>query len=165
MHLSDYIKRSGIRLSEILLEIKATFPELDKDIFNFEMFVKMVDASTLSSFRNSRYIDFGSHTHTHYCLEYVPLEVQYQELSESRGLLEQVLKRPVVMVAYPDGSYNESVIIQTQHAGYKHAFVVNYRLSEQRTPDFYKPRFTIANSTTFQSNINRLYYQYRKFSF
>lgn len=165
LHLSEYIKLAGIHLPEILIEIKATFPELDKDIFNFETFVKMVDAPTLSSFGNSRYIDFGSHTHTHFCLEHVPTEVQYQELTESRRLLEQVLKRPVEAVAFPDGSYNESVITQTQHAGYKHAFIVNYRLGEKRTPDFYKPRFTIANSTTFQSNINRLYYQYRKFSF
>lgn len=165
LYLSDYIKKSGVRLHEILEEIKDKFPELESDIFNFESFVRMVDASTLSRFKDSSIIDFGSHTHTHYCLEYAPEEIQYQELYNSRLLLEEVLMCPVEMVAYPDGSYNESVLNQTQRAGYKQAFVVNYRLGEKRTPNFYKPRFTIANSTTFHSNINRLYHQYYKFSF
>lgn len=165
MSLSDYIKKSGIRLTAILNEIQSVFPETENEIHNFKPFVRMVDAETLSRFKDSPVLDFGSHTHTHYCLEHLPEDLQLEELSRSRQLLESVLQRSVNFVAYPDGSYNASTLKLSQQVGYKHAFVVNYRMGEQQTPAYYKPRFTISNSTNFYSNMNRLFYQYPKFAF
>ncbi len=68
---------------------------------------------------------FGSHTHTHPILSKLSYAEQMEELTVSRGILEQDLRRPITTLAYPVGqrnSFAESTRQALKQAGYTAAF-------------------------------------------
>jgi peptidoglycan/xylan/chitin deacetylase (PgdA/CDA1 family) len=70
-------------------------------------------------------MDLGSHTHTHRILSSLSAEEQYQELEQSRAVLEAELQDQVTAVAYPVGgptSYTQETSELALKAGYRAGF-------------------------------------------
>jgi peptidoglycan/xylan/chitin deacetylase (PgdA/CDA1 family) len=64
-------------------------------------------------------IAFGSHTVTHRILpHYGRREIEW-ELSESKAVLEDLLRSPIDMLAYPDGQCSDSTLQCARAAGYR----------------------------------------------
>lgn len=63
-------------------------------------------------------MEIAAHTMSHPYLTQMPAEHAWQEISESKHVIEQRLGRPVFSLAYPFGDYNDSVIQMTERAGY-----------------------------------------------
>lgn len=67
-------------------------------------------------------IEFGSHSKTHPILSQLEQKELIQELSESKSALEFHINKPINIIAYPEGGYNEysiSVILACKEAGYE----------------------------------------------
>jgi peptidoglycan/xylan/chitin deacetylase (PgdA/CDA1 family) len=63
-------------------------------------------------------IGFGSHTMHHPFLTHLSAEDQYEEITASRHVLEELLKRPVDLFSYPDGDHDVVVAERVRRAGY-----------------------------------------------
>jgi peptidoglycan/xylan/chitin deacetylase (PgdA/CDA1 family) len=108
------------------------FPILKKHDFVGTFFV-ITDSVGHSAFMNWKQIlemsaagmDIQAHTVTHPRLTAVSHEVAVQEIVESKKILENHLKKPVTVLAYPYGCYNDDVIAITKAAGYEGAATVS----------------------------------------
>jgi peptidoglycan/xylan/chitin deacetylase (PgdA/CDA1 family) len=67
-------------------------------------------------------MSFGSHTSTHRSLATLEKNEACKELTQSKQILEALLNQPVESIAYPGGSYNETILELAQAAGYKVGF-------------------------------------------
>lgn len=63
-------------------------------------------------------IEIGSHLCHHVHLTGLTDEAQGDELRQSKQILENMLQKPLVSVAYPFGSYNDVSVQQAEKAGY-----------------------------------------------
>lgn len=64
-------------------------------------------------------ISFGSHSHTHPDLTAVSIGECETELRTSKEYLEDLLKAPVVRLAYPRGRHNEAVRAAAEKVGFR----------------------------------------------
>jgi peptidoglycan/xylan/chitin deacetylase (PgdA/CDA1 family) len=67
-------------------------------------------------------VSIGSHGRTHALLTHESQERKHDEISGSRRMLEERLKRPVEHLAYPDGRFDSGTLIATAAAGYRFAY-------------------------------------------
>lgn len=79
----------------------------------------------------------GAHTVDHPHLAKVPPEVARYQIEECKRALEHGLKKPVEVLAYPYGSYNDTVAQITKQAGYRAAVTTELGLAKP-TSDPYK---------------------------
>ncbi len=96
-------------------------------------------------------MDIQAHSHTHARLSVLPKDALRRELIESKQELERRLRKPVVALAYPFGSYGEEVIASAREAGYAMGVTVNglnggYLFRADRT--FTLPRFAVEGGDT-----------------
>ncbi|MFH1134713.1 MAG: polysaccharide deacetylase family protein [Pseudomonadota bacterium] len=63
-------------------------------------------------------ISFGSHTENHRILTLAPEDEIKRELKDSRDRLEKILGKPVRMLAYPNGDFNQKTIHLAAAGGY-----------------------------------------------
>ena len=83
-------------------------------------------------------MDIQSHTLTHKRLSVLPNDKAWPEIAESKKILETRLNKPVGILAYPYGCYDDDVIVLTKKAGYVAAATVSglnggYLLRTDRT--------------------------------
>ena len=71
----------------------------------------------------------GSHTVTHPHLPSLAEDAARHELSESRRVLERVLRREVRLFAFPHGAFNSSLIQCCQDAGYQRVFSIERKVA------------------------------------
>ena len=64
-------------------------------------------------------IDFGSHTVNHSILTTESGETVRYELETSKAFLEELLKKEVDMLAYPNGNHSSEVIDIARQCGYR----------------------------------------------
>jgi len=69
-------------------------------------------------------MDFQSHSWAHVDLPELDPDACERDLRQSRELLEDLLKRPVLSLAYPRGRHDEKVRTAATRAGYRHAFAL-----------------------------------------
>lgn len=70
-------------------------------------------------------VSIGSHGVTHAILTDCDDEHLTRELRESKSFLERITERPVEYFAYPRGKYDRRVLVETEAAGYRAAFVID----------------------------------------
>ena len=77
----------------------------------------------------------ASHTYTHRLLTKLDDNTVYQDMKNSKDILEKELGKPVVYLAYPGGDYNTSTISMAKKAGYlsalstRHGIIHDYNKS------------------------------------
>jgi len=88
-----------------------------KKILSFEraLFLSSDDIREMAS----RNIDFGSHTVNHVILTNECDATVESELVESKKALEEIVRKPVDMLAYPDGAFSNEIIRKAAASGYK----------------------------------------------
>lgn len=165
MSLTDLMKQSGAEREKHLDEIKEKYPVYVSESEKEPELIKMVHKTELETYKNEPLIEYGSHTHLHYNLEHLNLEDCFKEVSVSKQIIENIIKKPVTSLAFPDGSYNADTIANSKKAGYDNVVAVTYKLNEKNTEPFILSRFTVSNSTTSESNLIRLAVDFDKFGF
>ncbi len=164
-NLVDLMKKSAEKREEYLNEIKQKYPIYHTEAAKFPELIKLINKEQLLNYKNEALIEYGSHTHLHYNLEFLNSEKCFEEVSVSKKIIEECIQKPVISLAFPDGSYNSETIEQCKKAGYENVTVVTYKLNEVNKNPYLLSRFTISNSTTFESNVLRLLKDFNKFGF
>ena len=90
------------------------------------------------------YTFFQSHTCTHRNLKLLDSTEARLELSDSRKIIEDTLRKPVLHLAYPYGKYTINVMKIAEETGYQLAYAAGYSyLNDQ----FSRARFDTLNLT------------------
>jgi peptidoglycan/xylan/chitin deacetylase (PgdA/CDA1 family) len=91
-------------------------------------------------------VDVGAHTVTHPILAKLPAADAWREVLESRQDLQQTLRRPVDLFAYPNGSpgddYNAEHVRMVREAGYAAAVTTAWGAARRSSDVLQLPRFT-----------------------
>lgn len=165
IHLVNYLKTLGNNtMATVNLILKKYQIKIDVPTNMDELF-KLVNAIELDKYKNEPLLEFGSHTHTHPCLSYLDEASVNYELNNSKKILETICGKRINSIAYPDGSYNQNTIDISTHLGYNNIVAVDYKFKENNNNPNLLSRFTISNSTTFESNIFRLANEFNKYGF
>jgi peptidoglycan/xylan/chitin deacetylase (PgdA/CDA1 family) len=99
----------------------------------------------LKRLSDSRCCNLGSHTITHSVLPHLESTEKWEELAESKKLLEQISGDSIMQLAYPHGDYDEETIHLAVKSGYELAFgtsAVRFPLQPGR---FQIPRLMVKN--------------------
>lgn len=72
------------------------------------------DLKTLSNYN----VEFGSHSHTHAILTKLNNDEVNFELQHSKKILENIINKPINVIAYPNGVFNENVENIAKKLGY-----------------------------------------------
>ncbi|MGE0567474.1 MAG: polysaccharide deacetylase family protein [Bacteroidia bacterium] len=164
-NLVDFIKKSGDNREAFLNEIKENCSFYKEKAELYPTFTKLVTKELLFKHKDEELIEYGSHTHLHYNLEYLSEGLCQSELNESKKVIEDSIGKKIDSLAFPDGSYNRTTLEQAKKANYTNVVAVEYKLNENNSDPFILSRFTISNSTTFESNILRLARDFDKYGF
>jgi peptidoglycan/xylan/chitin deacetylase (PgdA/CDA1 family) len=81
--------------------------------------VKEIDQTNL--------VEIGSHTVSHPQLAWLSPVKQQRELKESKADLERLLKKNILSICYPSGSYNQETEMLAKQVGYQYGFTYNHR--------------------------------------
>jgi peptidoglycan/xylan/chitin deacetylase (PgdA/CDA1 family) len=163
LSLTDLMKQSGVDREKHLTEIKQKYPVYITEAAKEPELIKLVHKTELTHYANEPLIEYGSHTHMHYNLEFLPSAECLNEVALSKKIIEEITKKPVISLAFPDGSYNADTISNSKKAGYENVVAVTYKLNENNKDPFILSRFTVSNSTTSESNLIRLALDFDKF--
>lgn len=159
----NFLKTKGEMAENLSKEVFTN--KAKQQVDNVGEFIKLVDAETIKPYVKESLLEFGSHTHTHYCLEYLNSETLKNELQLSQKIIQDITGQKVVSLAFPDGSYNQETLSKAKDCGYTDLVAVNYKFSENNKNPNLLSRFTISNSTTYESNALRLAKEFDVFGF
>jgi peptidoglycan/xylan/chitin deacetylase (PgdA/CDA1 family) len=153
MRLTAYLKKLNPsqrveRLKEIASLLEVNWPPVTQDEF------PMLNWNQIRMMGNS-IITFGSHSVTHPILSACSDEQQWSEISHSKSIIEQELKQPCEVFAYPNGQktdYSDTTRSYLEKAGYRAAFTFHGGIACQplnkmlipRQPIFEVPIYSFA---------------------
>jgi peptidoglycan/xylan/chitin deacetylase (PgdA/CDA1 family) len=89
--------------------------------------------------------DIGIHTNTHPSLPLLSRNIQFQEISECKGYLEENLGKRINTISYPYGDYNELTLSIVKDKAIKGAFTTTECLVTKRTDPLRIGRFQVKN--------------------
>lgn len=161
--LINYLKTTGNQAESLAQSIFNG--EAKKQVENLKELMSLIDSESIKRYISEPLLEFGSHTHSHFCLEYLDKTVLIEELKRSKELIETITNRRVISLAFPDGSYNSDTLAEAERLGYTNLVAVDYHFNENNKIPNLLSRFTISNSTTFESNVLRLAKQFDKYGF
>lgn len=98
--------------------------------------------------RNSGLCSFGSHGHRHRILTQLDDDSLLEELQQSRSILENLLREPVVHIAYPNGNADARVRAACRLAGYRYGYTVAPGRVGPATDRFHIPRILVGGFDT-----------------
>jgi peptidoglycan/xylan/chitin deacetylase (PgdA/CDA1 family) len=100
-------------------------------------------------------IECAAHTHSHPQLDTLPVTKAWQEIVQSKRLLEDGLQEPVYSFAYPHGYYDARVRKLVQRAGFTSACAVKHAMSSV-TDDLFALARIIVSGDTEPETLGRL---------
>ncbi|HRQ37267.1 MAG TPA: polysaccharide deacetylase family protein [Chloroflexota bacterium] len=95
----------------------------------------------LATLTGNDLVEIGSHTMTHATLPALSAEAQMVEIRQSKAVLEEIVRRPVVSFTYPHGGATAVTQKLVQEAGYKTACASQNGLARQNSNPYLLPRF------------------------
>jgi len=166
IQIEDYIKRMGEQREDALQQLYIDFKKI---IMNYKSFYpeywKLVDKNELKKHVNNPMLTLGSHTHRHFNLGNIDLELVKSELSTSKSLLQEICPYEINTLAYPDGSYTEDVKRLALELGYTRQLAVEYQLETDLHDPHIANRYSYSNSTTHEVNMLKLAYHAKRYNF
>ena len=99
---------------EIYREFKDVF---DKHKNNHQMLWQLMDKEQLKSISKSKMVTIGSHGYFHNNLGELPISDSVTELINSKKTLENILQKEINEIGYPDGSFNNQLILEAKKSG------------------------------------------------
>ena len=153
--LFDYIKEMSSERETALIEFERTYDSNIRKSIS-ELFWRPMNASQILECSTSPQIIIGSHTDLHYNLANIPIELVKTELAKSKEIIENLIGKEVVEIAFPDGSYDSNVKNLAEKSGYTMQLAVSYKLEEDKNDPRILDRFSISNSTTHEGNVIRM---------
>ena len=93
-------------------------------------------------------VEIGAHSSTHgFMTQYSDMRLR-EELEMPKHELEERLGQPVGAFAYPQGDYDERVMVAVKRAGYRTATTVDQGQAHANGDPLHLPRILVSNNTT-----------------
>jgi len=165
LDLLAYLKTCGKETVNLVNDLLKAHPDIRQKMKELSEFTQLVNSNEISHYKNESLLEFGSHTHSHFNLEYLNSNEAQDELKTSKLIIEDKTGKKVISIAFPDGSYSKDTLKISAQEGYDNMVVVDYKFNENNQDKNMLSRFTISNSTTPQSNFIRLAKQFDKYGF
>jgi len=165
LKLPQYLKTLGIKTESLVQDLYNSYRKLFEDSTIPMEVLELIDNNKIQKYVNEPLLEFGSHSHSHFNFEYLVNNQVEKEFSLSKGILEKVSGREITSIAFPDGSYTPETVESAKKIGYKNIVAVEYKFDEENRNPNLLSRFTISNSTTYESNALRLAKQFDDFGF
>lgn len=87
---------------------------------------ELVTKEQIKECADSAYVSVGTHSHKHNNLGDIDFDAAKQEIAFSKTYLEEIIKKPVRSIAYPDGSYTREVGDYCTSIGIDKQYAVSY---------------------------------------
>jgi peptidoglycan/xylan/chitin deacetylase (PgdA/CDA1 family) len=101
-------------------------------------------------------VNFQSHSYDHPCLEMCnPSEIEYQ-LEQSKLIIEKLTEHSVFAIAYPDGSYNNTVTETAERFNYMMGFTGIRGFNSRRETPFLIKRLSTNDTSDFHEFVLRV---------
>jgi peptidoglycan/xylan/chitin deacetylase (PgdA/CDA1 family) len=112
----------------------------------------------LKTIANSNFVSIGGHTVTHPILPNCDNKIVYDELKNSKQIIESWINKEVDSFAYPNGDYNLREINYLMELGYKVAYTTKAdHLTKQAIGHIYElPRFCVFENVSEPEAICRM---------
>ena len=107
----------------------------------------MLSAEQLKRMAQSKYVTIGCHTVSHRSLARLCEKEQYEEIKNSKEVLERMLERAIEYFAYPFGGiydYSPKTIEMLEELGFCSAFSTTYKRWSKEKSKFEIPRICIS---------------------
>ena len=163
--LVDFLKEKGKGRDVLVEELAQKYPLYQRVRKENPQLIELIRGEEFAGYVTEPLIEYGSHTHQHYNLEYLSDANALEEMKESARILSSYTGKPVECIAFPDGSYSPATLEIAFSCGYKRLLIVEDKFAEMNKVKGVLSRFTISNSTTPQSNIQRLARQFDRYGF
>ncbi len=98
---------------------------------------KVISSDTIKAIAKD--FEIGGHTYNHTSLTQVDENSMIYELSESKNVLENIIRKEVVSFCYPRGLYDKKVTEKVKECGYKLARTVKSLCTTLSSPFEYNP--------------------------
>ncbi len=126
--LKESIKQKGY---DYKLKMQKAIPDLNKILRSEELkgYWELLSPAEIKEMAASNLITIGSHGYYHNCLETLSATELTFELRESKKWLEEIIKKPVMALAFPDGSFSQEVIDTAKQMGYHYLLTVDGKMN------------------------------------
>lgn len=104
---------------------------------------KFLDRKALLELGSIDEVTIGAHGHSHNPLGTMALAEAKDELVRSRGTLEDLLCKPVDVMSFPHGSYNEAIIKLLPGLGYRKGYTSDFGANHDSSHQLKLKRTTI----------------------
>lgn len=125
------------------LERKKIINSLKKQ-FNFSPLkrdeYRVLTRDEIAKLADDPLITIGAHTVSHIVCDKENEDAQRREIIESKEKLEEIIKKPVRVFAYPNGGYNERTQEILSECGFIRAFTVELGCADENSPQYQIPR-------------------------
>ena len=159
MTLNEKIKKEGnFRYKEKVFE---AFNKLNLNFKSKEEYFdnwKLMTDEQIKEIDSSKYVKIESHAYWHNNLGNIPINEAIIELKKSKEYLENLLKREITELAYPDGSYTRELITEAEKIGYKYQLAADgYNFKEDKTDSRIQDRFGLYPAVSWCNQLIELY--------
>lgn len=100
----------------------------------------------ISKMSGSGLVNFYSHTRSHAECDKIAPAALLEELTASRTVIEERLKRPCPYLCWPRGKYNDAAVSSARDAGYKALFTTNAGVVTTGSDPFAISRIVVKDS-------------------
>jgi peptidoglycan/xylan/chitin deacetylase (PgdA/CDA1 family) len=129
---------------------------------NQEVF-KLVGKEELKKLSESKYASVGSHAFEHVNLTMLSASELHYQLEASKKTLEQVTGKPVTSLAFPNGRFNEQVVLGALKIGYK--YLIAAGSVNSCDSELVIPRIGILSGASCAYNILLINKGFKRFGF
>jgi peptidoglycan/xylan/chitin deacetylase (PgdA/CDA1 family) len=114
---------------------------------------ELMDVKCLHDIAKNSLFNIEAHTCSHPALQYLPVNVQYDEIAESKRLLAETFKIPVRFLAYPYGSYDNFSFEASLKAGLEACFTTQPVPVNKSLHKYQVGRMMMTNEINFRMQI------------
>lgn len=114
---------------------------------------KLMNKQQIVELSKTGLVEIAAHSHNHPNLGEIPPADAKNEVTVCKSVLENAIQQSVNSLAFPDGSYNNTVKELCTHAGYKSLLALEYRCPDDVTDKSVLTRYCLSSTTTYESNI------------
>lgn len=143
--LSKFMKGEKERLKILPNKERIEYLEKNKR-FNQNEETDLRISLSLEEINSMKNFSFGSHTMYHPCLKMCTYEEALVEIQNSKIHLEKLLSRPIISLAFPDGSFGDREIEISKLSGYKAVLTSKKGFNNYDFKSYTLKRFSIPDS-------------------
>lgn len=162
----NYLKHLSVeRRDKIIGEMYSKYKLSENLIKIPQETYRLLSEQEIVSLSQSRIAAIGSHGYAHFNLANIDYNDAKFELEKSKSVLEEIIKREVDSIAFPDGNYNEEIKALAMAVGYQKLMAVKYQCASDLNDINILSRFGIPSTTTYEVVVAVINNSFRKYSY